>query len=621
MADTDKTDEKAETAEATDKAEHEATEPADTTEDRPRRRKKRASDDLHEERAASEEEEETGGDELGEQGEAYDPTWWAPHAVLGTLLLLGVLGFFGAFRKGGASEAKADTTQSTPAAHPAGTPVNPQRIQAPMQQHGEQIGAQHLLVMYKGGMRAPANVTRTKEEAKTRAEEALAKIKKGADFNAVVKEYSDEPGAAMRNPPGDLGMFGKGRMVPQFESAAFALKPGEVSGVVESPFGFHVIKRTKLRQEPARAEETAGSREGSAVFAFSGVAFRIATADVTLHVRMKSIAEHAGKLTSRFAHRSANRAMHVIANIGYRLPNGNPAKYGVELVNDVSYRDTGKWAHLLDVYVPKDAPKPAPVVFYVHGGGFAMLSKDTHRLMALAFASRGYVVVNINYRLGRRYPFPTPLDDVGAALAWTLENVASHGGDPARIVLAGESAGANLVTALTVALAIDRPEPVARSIRALGLRPVGTMPIYGLLDLTDIDRFRRRSKKLPGYIRAQIEHAAESYVGEPVQHQAARFPLASPLRVLEHLAPSEAADLPPFFATCGTKDPLLDDSRRLHRELERLGVSSELHIHPGEIHGYNAMLWRPAAKDMWSRAFRFLEKHAHVAESRASRVA
>ena len=107
----------------------------------------------------------------------------------------------------------------------------------------EQVGASHVLIMYKGSMRAGAEVTRSKDEAKKLAAEVLGKAKKGADFDGLAKQYSDEPGAKVR--AGKLGKFAKGAMVRPFADAAFALKPGEISNVVETDFGFHVIKRTE----------------------------------------------------------------------------------------------------------------------------------------------------------------------------------------------------------------------------------------------------------------------------------------------------------------------------------------------------------------------------------------
>ena len=79
-----------------------------------------------------------------------------------------------------------------------------------------------------------------KKEAKKKAEEVLKKAKSGEDFAALAKEYSDDPGSAANG--GDLGYFGKGVMVKPFEEAAFSLKPGEISGIVESDYGYHIIK-------------------------------------------------------------------------------------------------------------------------------------------------------------------------------------------------------------------------------------------------------------------------------------------------------------------------------------------------------------------------------------------
>jgi NIMA-interacting peptidyl-prolyl cis-trans isomerase 1 len=117
------------------------------------------------------------------------------------------------------------------------------RERAEREKETQTIGAKHVLVMHVDSERKPQGITRTRAEARARAEECLAKIRGGADFDKTVVECSDEPGAAKRG--GDLGVFERRAMVPEFADAAFALKVGDVSKVVESPFGFHIIKRTE----------------------------------------------------------------------------------------------------------------------------------------------------------------------------------------------------------------------------------------------------------------------------------------------------------------------------------------------------------------------------------------
>ena len=107
----------------------------------------------------------------------------------------------------------------------------------------EAIIAQHVLIAYKGAKHAPKGVTRSKAEAKARAQEALSKVRSGTPFEEVVKLYSDDQGSAERL--GSVGKFRKGDMDSAFSSAAFALTVGEVSDIVETPFGFHIIKRTQ----------------------------------------------------------------------------------------------------------------------------------------------------------------------------------------------------------------------------------------------------------------------------------------------------------------------------------------------------------------------------------------
>lgn len=317
---------------------------------------------------------------------------------------------------------------------------------------------------------------------------------------------------------------------------------------------------------------------------------------------------------SRLIRSSFDRGVRLAALAAYNHPSNDPARYGASIELDVPYKQSGDKAHLLDVYRPIEpagarATRRPPAVLYVHGGGFSMLSKDTHRIMALSFASRGYVVFNINYRLGPIHTYPAPLEDAAHALLWVTENAARYGADPARIVLAGESAGANLITALTYAATHPRPEPFAAAIYERSPPIRAALPIYGLLDLHTVHRLADRPG-LPSWIRREIVASGAAYVGHPVEEKAHSAPLASPLRLLDAPPGPGARPMPPFFVAVGTADPLLDDSRRLKAALDARGVPCELAVYPGEIHGFNAMLWRPAARAKWHAVFRFLDKYA-----------
>jgi parvulin-like peptidyl-prolyl isomerase len=93
----------------------------------------------------------------------------------------------------------------------------------------------------------------TKEEAHKKAEQLLERVRKGEDFAKLAQENSDDPGSKSRG--GEYDFFGKGRMVPEFEKAAFALQPGQVSDVVETQYGFHIIKLEERRSsQPPSAD-------------------------------------------------------------------------------------------------------------------------------------------------------------------------------------------------------------------------------------------------------------------------------------------------------------------------------------------------------------------------------
>lgn len=299
------------------------------------------------------------------------------------------------------------------------------------------------------------------------------------------------------------------------------------------------------------------------------------------------------------------------SRLGRLHPGADPARHGVSLVRDVPYRETGRPEHLLDVYRPADGPGPWPAVLYVHGGGFRILSKDTHWVMALAFARRGYVVFNVSYRLAPRDRYPAAIEDVLAAYRWVATHGARYGADLDRLVLAGESAGANLVTATTLAATFPRDEPWAREVFDLGVVPRAVVAACGILQVSDTDRFTR-ARRLHPFLADRLHEVCDAYLGPGMTGPCdptlrSHVELADPLLVLE--SDREAIrPLPPFFAPVGTWDPVAEDSRRLAAALERRGVECEAKLYARQLHAFHAFVLHPAARRCWADIYRFLDR-------------
>ena len=105
----------------------------------------------------------------------------------------------------------------------------------------EQVKARHILIAFKGSPAAQEGKPElTEEQAKAKADELHKQIVGGASFDELAKKESDDVGSGARG--GDLGAFGRGQMVPEFEKAAFDAKKGELTPVVRTQFGYHIIK-------------------------------------------------------------------------------------------------------------------------------------------------------------------------------------------------------------------------------------------------------------------------------------------------------------------------------------------------------------------------------------------
>ncbi len=157
----------------------------------------------------------------------------------------------------------------------------------------------------------------------------------------------------------------------------------------------------------------------------------------------------------------------------------------VEIVQDIPYFEgpgANPQRNALDVYRLQNAQN-APVLVFVHGGGWTSGDKALYGYLGRAFAQQGYVTVIPNYRLSPAVQHPAHVQDVARALRWVYNRIAAYGGDPEQIVLMGHSAGGHLVSLV----ALDD-----RYLWEQGLTPEvlsGVIPISGVYDLTAVPGF------------------------------------------------------------------------------------------------------------------------------------
>ena len=122
-----------------------------------------------------------------------------------------------------------------------------------------------------------------------------------------------------------------------------------------------------------------------------------------------------------------------------------PLPQGITEHRNISYGSHGSW-NLLDVCYPEGTREALPTIVSIHGGGYVYGSKEIYRRYCMDMARRGFACVNFNYRLAPRWKFPTPLYDTNAVLEWICRNATHYHLDPSRIILVGDSAGAQLAS-------------------------------------------------------------------------------------------------------------------------------------------------------------------------------
>ena len=219
------------------------------------------------------------------------------------------------------------------------------------------------------------------------------------------------------------------------------------------------------------------------------------------------------------------------------------------------------------VYTPEGVG-PFPVVVFFHGGGFVICDLDTHDALARALCrTSGAVVISVDYRLAPEHKFPAAVDDAVAATRWAMDQADAIGGDPSRVVVAGDSAGGNLATVACLRLR-DEGGPLPKG-QAL-LYPIttchpDTTPSYRLY----ADGY--------GLTRASMLWFVGHYLPDPAL---ADDPSASPL--LAH----DLRGLPPALVMTAEYDLLRDEADLYAARLRDAGVPTAVIPFPGMIHGF-----------------------------------
>lgn len=224
------------------------------------------------------------------------------------------------------------------------------------------------------------------------------------------------------------------------------------------------------------------------------------------------------------------------------------------------------------VYRPA-ATGPTPTVVYLHGGGFVIGDLDTHdNICRRLSADLDAVVVSVDYRLAPEHRFPAAVEDCYAALTWVAEHLDEYGGDPARLVVGGDSAGGNLAAVC------------AQLAHADGLPLAAQLLVYPAVDL--LGDYPSRTENAEGYFLtlADMYWFAEHYTGlregDPGAAELDADPRLSPIRT------ASLAGLAPAIVATAEFDPLRDEGNAYAAALETAGVPVAHRQFPGLIHGF-----------------------------------
>lgn len=269
---------------------------------------------------------------------------------------------------------------------------------------------------------------------------------------------------------------------------------------------------------------------------------------------------------------------------------------GVVTRNDMPY-GSGR-DEVFDLYSPERTTGTRPLVVWVHGGGFIAGSKSGVANYMKVLAGHGYTAVAVEYSKGRGTTYPTPLEQVNAALAFLTTHAADLKIDASTIVLAGDSAGAQIAS--QVALIVTEPTYASRMAIAPQLaadRLAGMILVSGGYDVSSVN--------LNGDFGWFLKAVLWAYSGDEHFAQNERFQLTSVTKYVTRT-------FPPSFITSGNGDPLARQAVAFADTLARLGVRTDTLFFPADHtpplpHEYQFNLDDPAGQEALTRMLAFLD--------------
>ena len=248
-------------------------------------------------------------------------------------------------------------------------------------------------------------------------------------------------------------------------------------------------------------------------------------------------------------------------------------------IKNIEYKNINGKSLQLDIYKSRALTKPAPLLVFIHGGGWKSGNRADYLVYLIAFAKKGYVTATVSYRLLNVAPYPACAEDITDAVQWLYKNGENYGYDPDRIALIGGSAGAHLAMLAGYEWKRNGATPDSSLARVTKHKIKAIVDIYGPTDLTT--EFSRTNSTVTDFLARTYEQAPELFLE------------ASPIHYLNK-------NNPPTMILHGTSDQTVPVSQSdlLKGCLDSLGVPNVY---------YKVPLW-PHTMDAIERVNRFSEE-------------